>query len=189
MKKSLFFVIIFILVGLIGCIPPKPPQESDYTIIKTGDIEMIKRIGEEFDIKVSIENAVEVVGLNAWITYDPSIVEVVDDDPGAPNTQVIATDLGFLPNAQLLVSIQQDGGGNEQPGTLICGYASIPAAPTSGTGDAFSVRFRAIAQGTTDIDFAIDHVNLQDVDGDIPTDTVGDEVEVPINATVRITVL
>lgn len=150
---------------------------------------MIKRIGEEFDVKVSVQNAVDVVGLNAWISYDPAIVEVVDTDAGTPDTQVDATPLGFLPNEQLLVSIQKDGGGVELPGTLVCGYASVPQAVASGDGDCFQVRFRAIAQGITNVDFITGHINLQDADGDIPTDWAGDVVDVPVNATVTITVL
>lgn len=150
---------------------------------------MIKRINEEFDIKVSIENATDVIGLNAWISYDPAIVEPVDTDVSASGTQIDATDLGFFSNAQLLVGVQKDQNGVEQPGVLVCGYSSSPATPTNGTDDAFSVRFRAIGTGTSDIDFVTDHINLQDEDGDIPTDFVGDFVDVPINATVRITVV
>ena len=150
---------------------------------------MLKRIGEQFEIKVSIENALQVIGLNAWMTYDPAIVKVVDTDLTTPGTQVQGTDLGFFPAAQLLVGIQKDGGGTELPGTVICGYVSLPPAPKDGSGDAFSVLFEAVAQGSTDISFETGHINLQDPIGDIPTDWFGDTVEVPENATVRITVL
>jgi len=176
--------ILFILLMLVGCIPVGEPS----TKIIVGEEIMLKRLGEEFDVKVSVQNATDVIGLNAWISYDSTIVEAVDTDAGTPDTQVDATDLGFLSNGQLLVSIQKDGGGVEQPGTLICGYVNIPPAPVSGDGDCFSVRFRAIGQGTTNIDFITDHVNLQDTDGDIPTDVVGDVVDVPVNATLTITV-
>lgn len=177
--------ILFILSMLVGCIPVGEPS----TKIIAGESIMLKRIGEEFDVKVSVQNATDVIGLNAWISYDSTIVEVVDTDVSASNTQVDATDLGFLSNAQLLVSIQKDGGGVEIPGTLVCGYVNIPPTPVSGEGDCFSVRFRAVGQGTTNIDFLTDHVNLQDSVGDIPTDVLGDTVEVPVNATLSITVL
>lgn len=192
MKKiiSLFIIIFLLLFQGIGC---NNDDNDDTTsivrIIVLGENNMLKRIGEEFDVKISVENATEVIGLNAWVTYDPAIVEVVDNDTGTPDTQVIVNDLGFLSNAQLLVSIQKDGGGNEQPGTLICGYVSVPPTPASGNGDCFNVRFRAIAQGSTNIDFAVGHLNLQDLEGDIPTQGIGDVVDVPVNATVTITVL
>ena len=151
--------LVILLIFFIGCgfhdfVPD--PEPNDYVVkilTQKGENVMLKRIGEEFDVKVSVENATEVIGLNAWITYDPAIVEVVDNDLAVDDTQVIATDLGFLSNAQLLANIQKDGGGVEQPGTLICGYVSIPPTPASGDGDCFTVRFRAIAQGTTNIDF------------------------------------
>lgn len=150
---------------------------------------MVKRIGEEFDIKVSIEDAYQVIGLNAWISYDPTIVEPVDMDSNTEGTQINATDLGFFSNAQLLVGVQKNQDGVEQPGTLICGYSSSPATPTDGTADAFLVKFRAIAAGVSDINFVVGHINLQDEDGDIPTDWYGDSVDVPVTATVRLTVL
>lgn len=180
MKKLFTIFILFI----VGCMPIGEKS----TKIIVGEEIMLKRIGEEFGVKVSVTNATDVIGLNAWISYDPTIIEVVDIGATVPDTQVDATDLGFLSTAQLLVSIQKDGGGAEQPGTLICGYVNIPPTPVSGDGDCFSVRFRAIAQGTTNIDFITDHVNLQDIDGDIPTDRVGDVVTVPLNATLTITV-
>ena len=180
MKKLFIIFILFI----VGCMPIGERS----TKIIVGEEIMLKRIGEEFNVKVSVQNATDVIGLNAWIGYDPAIIEVVDIDAGTVDTQVDATDLGFLSTAQLLVSIQKDGGGVERPGTLVCGYVNIPPTPVSGAGDCFSVRFRAIAQGTTNIDFITDHVNLQDIDGDIPTDVVGDVVDVPLNATLTITV-
>lgn len=178
-------VLILFILFIVGCMPL---GEKSTKIIVGEDI-MLKRIGEEFAVKVSVTNATEVIGLNAWISYDPLIVEVVDIDAEIPDTQLDAQDLGFLSNAQLLVGVQKDGDGVEQPGTLVCGYVSIPPTPVSGDGDCFQVRFRAIAQGTTNINFITDHVNLQDVDGDIPTDIVGDVVDIPVNATLTITVL
>ena len=188
MKKLFLVCMIFMLLTSCGFYDFVPtPDVEEYVVriaTQRGENIMLKRIGEEFDVKVSVENAVDVIGLNAWISYDPTIVEVVDTDPGTAGVQIDATDLGFLSSPQLLVGLQ-----NDTQGTLVCGYVNIPATPESGDGDCFSVRFRAIAQGTTNIDFVTDHVNLQDVDGDIPTDFVGDVVDVPVNATLRITVL
>jgi len=188
--KNWLFILIFFIVGCgFDNFVIKPTDNNNKFIkIKTKETIMLKRIGESFDIKVSVENATEVVGLNAWITYDPTIIEVVDSNTGTSGVQPIVSDLGFLPSAQLLVGLLKSGS-VEQPGTLVCGYVSIPAAPTTGTGDCFTVRFRAKAAGVTDLVFAVGHLNLQDENGDIPTDGVGDNVTVPVNAVVRITVL
>jgi hypothetical protein len=185
MKK--IFIFSFLIMWILSCMTADNGS-ANFTTINTRSNTMLKRIGEEFELMISIEEAQDVVGLNAWIEYDPLIVEVVDSDPVTPLTQVIATDHGFFPNPQLLVSVQNDGT-NETPGTIICGYVTLPPTLTSGSGDAFSVRFRAIATGTTNIDFATGHVNLQDLDGDVPVNTAGDTVEVPVTATVRITVM
>jgi hypothetical protein len=150
---------------------------------------MLKRINEEFDVKVSIEDAVQIIGISAWIGYDPSIIEVVDGSPETAGTQVIAQDLGFLSSAQLLVGIQKDQNNVEQPGTLVCGYVSIPPIPVDGSGDVFSVKFRAIASGNTDIYFIPGHIKLEDINGDVTVKHVGDIVEIPVTATIRITVL
>jgi len=171
-------IIYLLMFMLISC--------QQMALIKTEERDMLKRIGEEFEVVVSIEDAEKVVGINAWIGYDPEIIEVVDGAVGTPGTQAIATDIGFFPNADLVVGIQKDAENTEQPGTLICGCVSDPLTLTDGTGGCFSVRFRAIAVGSTDVTFA--QLNLQDLVGDIPANGISDVVDVPVVATVRITI-
>jgi len=171
-------IYLLLMIMVVGC--------HQITLIKTGENEMLKRIGEEFELVVSFEDATDVIGVNAWIDYDPAIIEVVDNDPGAPGTQVIATDLGYFSGADLVVGLQKDIDNNEVPGSLICGYVSDPLVAVSGTGNCFGVTFRAIATGNTDVVFS--QLNLQDMDGDIPANAAVDSVEVPLTATVRITV-
>ncbi len=166
---------------LLCCMPKIQPL----TTIK-GDNIMIKRIGEEFEIKVSIENAFEITGMNAYITYDPAVIEVVDGDVNVADVQPITADLGFFTGATLLVGLEKVNN-IEQPGTLICGYVSIPPTLASGTGDCFTVRFKAITEGTTNVGFSL--LGLQDEIGEISANWVGDIVDVPANAIVRITVL
>jgi len=190
LKKLSFLLITVIFIFSCGLEYVIPTPDTDKIKIITGENEMLKRIGEEFDVKVSIINPTEVIGLNSWITFNPLIIEAVDGNPATSgSTEVVKTDLGFFSDPQLLVNVQEDAGGNEQPGTLICGYVSMTATPVSIGGDCFSVRFRAIASGETDIEFAVGHLNLQDIDGDIPTDSESDSVEIPVNAVVKITVL
>ena len=148
-------------------------------IFFNGGEKVTKRVGDVFDVEVSISKAYEIVGINAYIEYDPSIIEYAGE----------YTDLGFFQNGQLLVDFLKDANDVAIPGTLVCGYVSLPITPTSGDGACFSLKFNAVAAGTTEITFDLEHLNLSDEVGDVPVDVVSDSVEVPETAVLTIKVL
>jgi len=141
-------------------------------------ITITKEVGEEFSVLVSAADPVtNVIGLSTWIRYDPAIIGVVDSDPSTTGTQVSATDLGFLTNGVLLANIKTTSG-VEEPGTLIVGYSSIPATPTSGSGNLFKIKFKGLSPGVTGVSFIDGHKDLQNSSGSVPAEWINSVMEV-----------
>lgn len=147
---------------------------------------MAKYITEEFDIKVSVENASDMEGIATDINYDPTIVEVVDTDAGTEGTQLDVTNHGFLAGATLVANVVQDAQGNEIPGAVVVGL-NIPSAPSTGSGDLFSIKFRAIAIGTTTI--TLTNRALYDLGGEVPANWIDGTLDIIQMATIRVTVV
>ena len=166
-----FIIILLILLFNCNALP-------NNTIIKIRNKEMIKNVGNEFDIKVRIQGATNIIGLSTWITYDPNIVEVVDSDDQTLGTQIITIYHDFFNNSTLLVSIQKDAQNEVIPGTLIIGYSDLQASPMSGDGNMFSIKFKAIAPGSTIIDFSVTNRSLEDLKGPIPAEWNIDNLDV-----------
>ena len=118
-------------------------------------------VGQIFDVKMSIQNANNLAAVSAWLTYDPTLVEPVDGDENTDGTQVVAQDLGLIPNATLLANVKKVDG-VEEPGTIIVGYGAVPVNPVNANGDAFQIKFKAIAAGTAIFDFVLANTSLLD---------------------------
>lgn len=147
---------------------------------------MAKYITEEFDIKVSVENVSDMEGIATDINYDPTIVEVIDTDADTTGTQLDVTNHGFLVGATLVANVLQDAQGNEIPGAVVIGL-NIPTSPATGSGDLFSIKFRAIGVGTTTI--TLTNRALYDISGEIPSNWKDDILDIIQMATVRVTVV
>lgn len=147
---------------------------------------MTKYLTQEFDIKVSVEDVSDMEGIAADIGYDPAIVEVIDIDAGTAGTQLDIINHDFLSGATLVANMLQDAQGNELPGTVVVGL-NIPIAPATGAGDLFSIKFRAIGVGTTDI--LLTNYALYDISGEVPANWENDTLDIIQIATVRVTVV
>jgi len=146
---------------------------------------MTKYLTEVFDVKVSVENITDMEGIAVDINYDSTIVEPVDIS-GSAGTQLDITNHDFLPGATLVANVSQDAQGNEIPGSLVVGM-NIPTAPASGSGDLFTIKFRAIAVGNTDI-ILTNHA-VFDTEGEIPALWIDDIADIIQMATIRLTVI
>ena len=147
---------------------------------------MAKYVTEEFDIKVSIENVSDMEGIATDINYDPAIVEVVDIDAGTAGTQLDVTNHEFLAGATLIADIMKDAQGVEMPGAVVVGL-NMATAPATGSGDLFSIKFRAVGVGTTTI--TLTNRALYDIGGEIPAAWADDTLDIIQMATVRVTVV
>ena len=132
---------------------------------------MLVQIGfsQDFDVYIRVENVTDLIGMSMYISYDPTVVEVPDNNPNLVGTQIESEDLGFLSNGKLLASLQKDVDGNETQGILVIGYSSTPPLAQSGEGDCFTVRFNKLTAGNADFNF-LDKSNLQNMEGEIESE-------------------
>lgn len=124
---------------------------------------------QNYHAKIRVENIPNMIGMSAYIEYNPAIIKITDTDPSLPGTQIEITSLNFLPNPTLIAGIKKDELGNEIPGTLIIGYVSLPLFPKSGSGECFQITFNQIAPGMSGFYFQ-DRSCVQDINGNIDTE-------------------
>jgi hypothetical protein len=97
---------------------------------------------------VLVENVADLYGLEAHLTFDPNIVEVVDSDAARPGVQVGVADWlegGFVATNQA----DNRAGKIDLAATLV-----NPAPPYSGTGPFMSITFKAKQNGISPLSIA-----------------------------------
>ena len=129
-----------------------------------------------FDVDIYIENAQELLAWEAYIGYDPEILDVVGRDvemflAGNPNSSVLDVS-GRVPDPGLYQVAAAD--------------ISDPPTPDSGSGVLFRLSMKAISSGTSSIELVTRDVDgdgrtdlgplLRNVDGNVLGDTNGDSI-------------
>lgn len=114
--------------------------------------------GEELTARILIENASNVYGIDVRASYDPSLVEVVDADPGRDGVQVFP---GEFPQPDFLAV------NSANPRTGEIRYVTTQLNPTpaaSGSGVVFAVRLRGRGVSGSS-QFRIESVEMSSRDG------------------------
>jgi len=127
--------------------------------------------GETVTVNLVANDMADLYGVALELTFDPSIVEVVDDDPGTPGVQITP---GTCPWPDFVVQNTADN----TAGTINYDAASLsPSPPCNGAGVVASITFRALAIGTSPV-----HYNtwlMSDTDGEvIPVTAIDGSIEV-----------
>ncbi len=113
--------------------------------------------GELGIVQIRVNNVTDLFGLEIGLQFDPLVIEIQDSDTGQEGAQIQPGD--FL-SPDLIQTNQADN---------VAGLISYvvtqqaPSPPVSGDGVIATVNFRAIAAGTTDINFTV--VKLSTPDG------------------------
>ncbi|HOT92874.1 MAG TPA: LysM peptidoglycan-binding domain-containing protein [Anaerolineae bacterium] len=109
--------------------------------VKIVPAEATLQVGQTIELTVQVENITNLSSANLYITFDPDLLEVVDADPDAPETQIAAGDLlspDYVPtnkavDGMITYEVQQGS----------------PHPPVSGSGALARITFRAKASGTS----------------------------------------
>jgi len=102
-------------------------------------------VGEETWITIRINDVVDLYGADIRISYNPSIIEVIESVPG-----VYALDFGTFPYPDWVIRNQAD------PGAGVIWYATTqtnPRPPVSGSGTLARIHVRGLANGTMNLVF------------------------------------
>jgi hypothetical protein len=137
-------------------------------------------VGETVDVAVVIGDASNLYSAAIHLTFDATVLEVVDADPSRPGVQVFP---GTFPGpsqgpGDVVTNIADNGAGTvDYDFTLL-----DPAPPVSGSGVLATIRFQGKALGTSDLTLA--SATLWDpLNEPIPADSSGGYVEVAGAAT------
>ncbi|MEW6096629.1 MAG: hypothetical protein AB1567_08905 [bacterium] len=158
-------------------------EEAFFNVLSSTRLEIkpetkIVTKGDEFGLDVWLRDVVNLAGLDVSINFDPSLLEVLDDEPGTPNIQISQGE--FPTNTLVLYNAASN----------IAGYIDysvglVPATNTAtGSGILAKAKFKAIAPGTATIYFVFDEPNnrytvLKDSNNQpIPVTTYGGTVTI-----------
>ena len=121
--------------------PPPPPGSFNINLqdIVTNPVE-----GSNFSIAVSAENASAMVGYGFDVLYNPSVIQYIS-----------ATEKAFLSQNGTVPTSFNSGLENGVAGKIIVGGArlTVPPSGISGSGELFTLTFKALTAGSTQINF------------------------------------
>ncbi len=129
-------------------------------------------VGETVTVDIVVEQVADLFGVEVHLTFDPSVVEAVDADPGMAGVQVGLgpfLDVGFVAVNEV----------NQGTGHIDFAYSAMPpSGPVSGSGVLATITFRGLAPGVSPLTFA--QVILANFDANpIPHSTQNGQVSVP----------
>ncbi len=126
---------------------------------------------EEIEVEIRIDDVADLYGADVRLSFDPAIVEVIDQDGGEPGIQLEHGDLLAPP-----LSVARNEADNVA-GTIWYAASQLnPTAPVTGDGTLAIIHLRAVGSGSSDLVF--DYSRMGNRDGEeIPGDTVDGLVE------------
>jgi len=150
-------VAVIAATALFVAMPRHPANAAD-PVVRIDPSEASVLIGETVDVTIVIADASDLYSASAHLTFDPTLLEVVDADPSRDGVQVFP---GAFPGpsqgpGDITVNIvDNDAGTIDYDFTLL-----DPAPAASGSGILARIRFQGKAEG--DSTLAIASTNLWD---------------------------
>ncbi|MFQ5341204.1 MAG: VWA domain-containing protein [Anaerolineae bacterium] len=149
-------------------------------------------VGETVNMDVRIEDATSLWGARVYLTFDPTILEVVDADTGTEGVQIARGD--FIDPREgrswALVNQADNAAGTVEYASVLLNNARNPTPPASGSGVLARITFRGLAQGSSPVAFSSQNVELFDEQGrSVQTITQDGSVEVSAGVKVYLPVI
>jgi hypothetical protein len=132
-------------------VQPDPGSQAVVSIVPDSDSLFV---GETTESQVVLGNAHDFYGIEFFISYDPSVVQVVDADPGLAGVQIAMGEL-FPPNQYTVGVNEVDTGA----GLISFGVARLAPLPAVDGGGALAlITWEAVGEGQSPLDFT--HLKL-----------------------------
>lgn len=135
------FAIMLIAIAMMGGQPLKatPLQE---TVVRCEPESVVAEIGDELSFLVYVENVVDLYAADVQMSFDPTIAQVVDADPGKGGTQIEILDDLLFPDF-----VVRDRADNVA-GTIWYANTHInPRGPVTGSGALAQVTMTSLRPG------------------------------------------
>jgi hypothetical protein len=105
-------------------------------------------VSTTFTVDVMVADVTDLYGVELDLTFDPDIVEVIDDDPGTPGIQILP---GSCPSPDFVVENIADNAA----GTISYAATALsPSPPCDGSGVVASITFHGLTVGISPLHFA-----------------------------------
>ena len=163
--------ILLVSIVLLGSALPMSRAVAANATAELTPVSQNIDVGQTTTVTFRVQNVEMLFGYQTTITFNPSILEVVDQDAGKPGNQVI---LGSFLQADFVQKNIADNG----TGEITCVVSQLaPTGAVSGSGDLLTITFRGKAQGVSEVRFS--DLKLAKSDGmEISTTLVDAEVSV-----------
>jgi uncharacterized repeat protein (TIGR01451 family) len=120
--------------------PPPPPA-----VVEIAPAYAQLAVGETITVDVAITQVYDLYGAALEITFDPTLVEVEDADPGTPGVQIA---VGSCPIPDLVAANDVDNAA----GVINYAVSSLaPSSPCNGSGILASITFHGLVTGTSPV--------------------------------------
>ena len=104
-------------------------------------------LGEEIIVDVEIEDVNNLFGVQMEISFNPNYLQIIDTDTSSPGIQIIP---GTCPAPDFIL---QNSASNTLGNVEYSATSLSPTSPCYGNGLVASIKFEAIAEGKSDINF------------------------------------
>jgi hypothetical protein len=116
-------------------------------------------VGDTVESEVLLSNVSNFYGIEFFLTYDPSVLQVVDADPDKAGVQIALG--GLFPTDQHTVGVNEV---DTNAGIISLGVARLaPLPPVNGDGVLASITWEAVGEGVSNLNFT--HTKLASPDG------------------------
>jgi hypothetical protein len=157
-NKYVFLFLIVIIVSIFFTSFKSVSAQSGDAVFRTDPPTLQIGQGQVETIKIILENAQGIYGIDYQATFDPDVVEIVDADPDREGVQMIPGDF-IKPDFVVLNTA------DNKAGTLQYVAAQVnPTPPATGTGVVLLIQFRGKALGGKS-DLTITSVQIADQRG------------------------
>jgi hypothetical protein len=160
--KGLLILLMILGMAMTACSPAtslarEPSVATGATVVRFDVPTTAVAAGSVFTVKVQLNNVAGLVGAEAQISYNPTILEVQDADPSKAGIQVA---LGSFLKPDFVAQNLVDP---EQGKISFAAVQLPPNEPVSGSGVLATITFRAKTGGSSPLTF--DTLNLADKKG------------------------
>lgn len=133
------------LFALVVLLVPSAVQADGESHLRLSPTDTTLKLEQEVTVDVLIEHAPTIYGADVLLTFDPSMLEVVDMDEDTPGIQVQP---GHFINPENAFILQHNA--DNETGKVDYALSLLnPAPPVEGDGLLVQVTFRAKAEGST----------------------------------------
>jgi len=128
-------------------IKPVPPEQAGDTVVKIDPAAAMGTVGATVVLDIKIENVSNLYGAEVHLTFDPTLVEVVDAEPDADGIQITS-------GTFLAPDFVGRNTVDNTAGKIDYAIAQLPPdSPVNGSGILATITFRGKAEGASDLSF------------------------------------